>query len=55
MAKHGENDPEDAAMKEEREARVDEMLHRAKRAHRPAPKKRVATKSARVKGKKRSS
>jgi hypothetical protein len=45
MAKLGENDHEDAETKEERDARVDEMLVRAKRAHRPAPKRKAARKS----------
>jgi hypothetical protein len=51
MAKRGDERPEDPAMKEEREARVTEMLARAKRAHRSSPKKKVASKSARTRKK----
>jgi hypothetical protein len=49
MAKRGADHPEDPATKEEREARVTEMLARAKRAHRSSPKKKMASKSARKK------
>jgi hypothetical protein len=51
MAKRGENHPEDLETKEEREARVEEMLVRARRAHRAAPKKKAPRKSQRDKKK----
>jgi hypothetical protein len=51
MAKRGENNHEDAETTEEREARVDEMLVRAKRAHRTAAKKKPARRPARDKKK----
>ena len=49
MAKRGEDTHEDDETKEEREARVDEMLNRARRAHRPATKKRAPGKPGRTK------
>jgi hypothetical protein len=53
MAKRGEDGHEDPEMREEREARVDEMLTRAKRSHPTTPKKRAARKSTAGKIKKR--
>ena len=52
MAKRGENDLEDVETKEEREARVQEMLVRATRAHRAAPKRKASRKPQQAKRKK---
>jgi hypothetical protein len=42
MVKRGENHDEDVETREERDARVEEMLVRARRAHRPVAKRKKA-------------
>jgi hypothetical protein len=51
MVKRRANDREDAATAEEREARVDDMIARARRAHQPVTRKRVTKRATKAKHK----